>query len=54
MLHKNPRGIERPKDGRGKGIGVSGGQRSGKNSGGCSKRNAGKGLGQGKGLNRKG
>ena len=45
MATKNPRGVSRPKDGRGQGTGRG----AGKNTGGCSKGNAGKGTGKGQG-----
>jgi len=56
MANKNPRGQTRPQDGHGKGTGMAGGQRQGKNTGGCKTGKAGKGTGQGqgKGTNRKG
>jgi len=46
MNDKNPMGIVRPKDGRGRGVG--GGLRKGRNVGGC--KNKGKGFSYGKGV----
>jgi hypothetical protein len=46
----NPRGEKRPRDGRGKGIGMKGGRRAGKNPNPCSpKREYGKGKGRKRG-----
>lgn len=45
----NPRGLKRPKDGRGKGKGVAGGKRGGRNTGGCTKGGPGGGKGGGRG-----
>ena len=45
----NPRGLKRPKDGRGRGIGVSGGLRGGRNTEPCSDDGVGGGEGQGRG-----
>ena len=54
----NPRGIKRPQNGGGQGIGRVGGIRQGKNTGGCEKGvgriGFGQGGGRGKGKNRKG
>ena len=59
MTDKNPRGIERPHDGRGKGVGMSGGRREGRNTEPCSdspsdsSKGRGQGEGGGKGKNRR-
>jgi len=45
----NPRGEKRPRDGRGKGIGMKGGRRAGKNPNPCSPK---RGYGKGKGRKR--
>lgn len=52
----NPAGTARPLDGRGKGEGIQGGGRGGRNVGPCSKGGTGhgKGTGQGKGTGRAG
>ena len=45
----NPRGIRRPKDGRGRGVGVNGGLRMGRNTEPCTENGVGFGGGEGKG-----
>ena len=45
----NPRGISRPRDGRGGGKGMPGGQRAGRNTGGCKSGGPGDGRGGGSG-----
>lgn len=45
----NPRGLKRPRDGRGRGVGIQGGRRAGRNKSGCSKGGPGHGRGCGKG-----
>lgn len=52
----NPRGQKRPKDGRGRGKGVPGGRRAGRNKGGCKDNGPGRGKGEGRssGRNRQG
>jgi len=47
--NKNPRGEKRPRDGRGKGIGMKGGRRAGKNPNPCDPK---RGYGKGKGRKR--
>jgi len=47
---RNPRGLLRPRDGRGKGIGRPGGLRQGRNRGPC--KFGGPGYGQGRGRGR--
>lgn len=51
---KNPRGVQRPHDGRGGGTGMPGGRRQGQNPNPCPKGGPGygKGNGQGGGRNR--
>ena len=53
MTDKNPRGIERPHDGRGGGTGMVGGRREGRNTEPCpdspSDSSTGRGQGEGKG-----
>jgi len=49
MTDYNPRGIKRPHDGRGRGVGMPGGRRAGQNTQPCGKG----GGGIGKGINRK-
>ena len=46
---KNPRGLLRPKDGSGRGIGRSGGQRSAQNTDPCNRGGPGRGQGGGRG-----
>ena len=46
----NPRGEKRPRDGRGKGVGMKGGRRGGRNPEPCSPN---RGYGKGKGRKRK-
>ena len=48
----NPRGLKRPKDGRGGGTGLTGGRRLNRNTGGCSAGGPGHGDGGGRGRNR--
>jgi len=50
MSDTNPRGLKRPKDGRGKGVGMPGGLRAGRNPIPCNP--FGRGYGAGKGRNR--
>lgn len=54
--NKNPRGQDRRKNGEGGGVGMPGGRRQGRNTGGCKKDGPGQGRGggQGAGKNRKG
>jgi len=56
MNKTNPRGLKRPQNGTGGGVGRAGGQRQGKNTGGCKNGGPGqgKGGGQGRGTKRKG
>ena len=56
MNKTNPRGIKRPQNGGGQGVGRVGGRRQGKNIGGCGTGGSGygNGGGKGKGKNRKG
>ncbi len=49
MSERNPRGQLRPHDGRGRGVGMQGGRRAGRNTGPCSK--GGPGFGRGRGRN---
>jgi hypothetical protein len=49
MSTLNPRGLRRPRDGRGGGKGVAGGRRGGRNTGGCANGGAGGGSGGGAG-----
>jgi hypothetical protein len=49
MSDRNPRGIKRPRDGRGKGVGMSGGNRRGRNTGPCKSGGPGYGNGGGRG-----
>lgn len=49
MVDRNPRGLPRPHDGRGHGVGMQGGRRAGRNTGPCSK--GGPGFGKGRGRN---
>ncbi|MQY62076.1 hypothetical protein GH146_02150 [archaeon] len=49
MSDSNPRGTRRPKDGRGKGVGMPGGQKAGRNPTPCKPT---RGQGAGKGRNR--
>jgi hypothetical protein len=49
---KNPRGQNRPQDGRGGGQGMPGGRRQGKNTGACKTNGLGKGQGGGRGNGR--
>jgi len=51
-MTKNPRGLYRPKDGRGKGRGMPGGQRKGRNTKSCPNNGLGYGRGKGKGKGR--
>jgi hypothetical protein len=46
----NPRGEKRPRDGRGKGVGMKGGRRAGRNPNPCSPK---RGYGEGKGQKRR-
>lgn len=46
---KNPQGQERPKDGRGAGVGIKGGRRGGKNTATCKYEGPGGGEGGGRG-----
>jgi len=48
----NPRGEKRPHDGRGRGSGMPGGMRRGRNGGGCRFGGPGHGLGGGRGRGR--
>jgi len=54
-MSKNPRGQTRPRDGRGKGVGMPGGRRMGRNRRPCPVGGPGYGRGKGrdKGRNRK-
>jgi len=52
MTDRNPRGLERPKDGRGGGKGVNRGRGMGRNTGDCRVGGLGKGLGNGRGAGR--
>ncbi len=52
MSERNPRGQLRPRDGRGRGVGMPGGRRGGRNTGPCS--NGGPGFGRGRGRNLRG
>ena len=56
MNKTNPRGIKRPQNGGGQGVGRVGGRHQGKNTGGCGTGGSGygNGGGKGKGKNRKG
>ena len=47
---RNPRGQLRPHNGRGKGVGMKGGRRAGRNTGPCSKGGPGFGAGKGRRL----
>ena len=49
---RNPRGIKRPRDGRGGGVGVAGGRRAGRNTEPCPSTGAGRGRGGGRGNGR--
>jgi len=49
MSEYNPRGIKRPRDGRGRGVGMPGGRRHGQNPNPCGRG----GRGVGRGANRK-
>ena len=45
MTSYNPRGIKRPRDGRGRGVGMPGGRRQGQNPNPCGR--GGRGVGRG-------
>jgi len=49
---KNPRGLPRLQDGRGKGVGMPGGRRKNRNAQPCPDGGFGKGQGRGRGKNR--
>lgn len=49
MSDTNPRGLKRPRNGRGGGKGVAGGRRKGKNTKPCKAGGVGKGRGAGRG-----
>lgn len=52
MNNKNPRGQLRPRDGRGKGVGMPNGRRGGRNTGNCKYGGPGYGRGGGRGRGR--
>jgi len=51
-MTKNPRGLDRPRDGRGRGNGMPGGQRKGRNTESCLDGGLGYGRGRGRGQGR--